>query len=68
MGLEGLRFRFLSLSPSPLGGYLGRGFAAMYAGRKVPGLGICKELDIWDESEICLGGEWFVVSFQRPAW
>lgn len=39
----------------------------MYAGRKVPGAGISVEPDIWGQSEICLGAEWCVISFQCPA-
>lgn len=39
---------------------IGRGLGAMYAERKVPGLGICRELDTWGQSEVCLEGEWCV--------
>lgn len=31
---------------------MGRGLATVYAGRKVPVLGICKELDIWGQSDL----------------
>ena len=41
--------------------------ATVYAGRKVPGLGIYKELDIWVQSEICLGRGMVCGQFSAPS-
>lgn len=35
-------------------------WGALHARGKVPGLGICMELAIWGQSEVCLEGEWCV--------
>lgn len=42
---------------------LGKDWERCIAERKVPGLGICTELDIGDQAEICLRGEWCISMF-----